>query len=163
MIYRSICFAVALFAASSAANAASLLKAYADKARNVHVVTASGKDLKLTTDRRAEDVRLSPDGEVATWLVIPLVASVDGKKWPSVLRVYYRGRVRSIDCESAIIREYWFWKQGTHIATDCGGTHFSGIETLYEVRTMKEVDSFDQAEVPVEKRPEWSTVREDLK
>ncbi len=56
-----------------------------------------------------------------------------------------------------IICGYWFWKKGTHVATDCGGIHFAGIETLYDVNTLKEVDSFDQAQVPVEKRPEWST------
>jgi len=157
MLCRRFAPALALVAACATASAGSLVKAYADKAKNVHVVTASGKNIKLTTDRRADEVRLAPDGESATWLVTPRVASIDGEKWPSVLRVDHRGRIRSIDCESAIIREYWFWKRGAYIATDCGGTHFSGIETLYEVRTMKEVDYFDQAEVPVENRPEWST------
>ncbi|MTW13905.1 hypothetical protein GM658_25145 [Pseudoduganella eburnea] len=133
-----------------------MIKAYADKAKNVHVVTASGKDQKLTSDRDAEDVRLSPDGEVVTWLVTPLIPSVDGRKWPKELRVYHEGRTGTIEC-AGIIREYWFWKKGTHVATDCGGIHFAGIETLYDANTLKEVDSFDQAEVPVEKRPEWST------
>ncbi len=147
--------AFALAVACASASAGNLVKAYADKARNVHVVTASGKDIKLTTDRRADDVRLSPDGESAAWLVLAYFAP-DGRKWPTELHVYHGGRTRSSKC-GLIIREYWFWKNGTHVATDCGGLHFAGIETLYEVRTMKEVDSFDQAEVPVEKRPEWST------
>lgn len=156
MISRRFAITAALVAACSTANAGSLAKAYADKAKNVHVVTADGKDQKLTSDKDAEDVRLSPDGEVVAWLVTPLIPSVDGKKWPKELRVYYDGRIRTIEC-AGIIREYWFWKQGTHVATDCGGIHFAGIETLYDVRTLKEVDSLDQARVPLEKRPDWST------
>lgn len=159
MMCRRLVSAFALVAACGAASAASLVKAYADKARNVHVVTASGKDIKLTTDRRADDVRLSPDGESATWLSLSYFAA-DGRRWPTKLHVYHGGRTRSIEC-GGIIREYWFWKHGSHVATDCGGLHFSGIETLYEVPTMKEVDSFDQAEVPVEKRPEWSTAEKE--
>ena len=155
MPYHRFAFAIALVVGSSPASAGSLAKAYADKSNNVHVVTASGKDIRLTTDRRADDVRLSPDGESASWLVLSYFAA-DGRKWPTELQVYHAGRTRSSKC-GMIVREYWFWKDGSHVATDCGGLHFSGIETLYEVRTMKEVDSFDQAEVPVEKRPEWST------
>lgn len=155
MLYRRFAFAIALVVGCSTANAGNLVKAYADKARNVHVVTASGKDIRLTKDRRADDVRLAPDGESASWLELAYFAA-DGREWPTELHVYHGGRTRSTKC-GLIIREYWFWKNGTHVAIDCGGLHFAGLETLYEVRTMKEVDSFDQAEVPVEKRPEWST------
>ncbi len=155
MMCRRLVVAFILVAACANASAGSLAKAYADKAANVHVVTESGKDIRLTTDRRADEVRLAPDGESATWLALSYFAA-DGRKWPTELHVYRNGRTRSIKC-GGIIREYWFWKGGTHVATDCGGLHFAGIETLYEMRTMKEVDSFDQAQVPVEKRPEWST------
>ena len=155
MMYRRLISTIALAFACFAAYAGNLSKAYADKANNVHVVTASGKNVKLTSDRRADDVRLSPDGESASWLALSYFAA-DGRKWPTELFVYHAGRTRSVKC-GGIIREYWFWKGGTHVATDCGGLHFAGIETLYEVSSMKEVDRLDQAEVPVEKRPEWST------
>ena len=154
MSYR-IASAITILAACSNAGAGNLVKAYADKANNVHVVTASGKDLKLTSDGRAADVRLAPDGASASWLSLSYFAA-DGRKWPTRLHVYHGGRTRLAEC-GGIIREYWFWKGGTHVATDCGGLHFAGIETLYQVGTMMEVDSFDQAEVPLEKRPEWST------
>jgi len=155
MMFRRSAIAAAIVAACSTANAGDLARAYADKANNVHIVTAAGKDVRLTSDRRAEDVRLSPDGEIATWLVTPR-AAIDGRKWPRELRVYHRGRTGAIKC-SGIIREYWFWKQGMYIATDCGGMHFAGIETLYDARSLQPVDRFDQAEVPVDRRPEWST------
>lgn len=155
MLYRRFAPAVALIVACSTASAGSLVKAYADKSRNVHVVTASGKDIRLTRDRRADEVRLAPDGESAAWVALSYFPA-DGRKWPTELHVYRNGRTRSIEC-GGIIREYWFWKGGTHVATDCGGLHFAGIESLYDVRSMKVVDSFDQAQVPVEKRPEWST------
>lgn len=153
MLLRFVC-GVALLAANEAGSAGELARAYADKAGNVHVVTAAGKDLKLTSDQRADDVRLSPDGAAAAWLTLSHFAA-DGRKWPSELHVHYRGRTRSIKC-AGIIREYWFWKDGTHVATDCGGLHFAGIETLYEVRTMQEVERFDQAQVATGKRPDWS-------
>lgn len=159
MLCRRFATAAALaVAAFPSASAGELAGAYADKAGNVHVRTSAGKDLQLSTDRSAEDVRLSPNGEAAAWLVLPRTA-IDGQRWPKELRVYHRGRVRSIHC-AGIIREYWFWKQGSHIATDCGGLHFAGIETLYEVASLQKVDAIDQAQVTYEQRPEWSAARD---
>ena len=155
MLCRRFAPALALVVACSTASAGSLVKAYADKAKNVHVVTASGKNIKLTTDRRADEVRLAPDGESAAWVVLSHISG-DKRRWPTELHVYRNGRTRSIKCDG-IIREYWFWKEGTHVAIDCGGMHFAGIESLYEVSSMKEVDRLDQAKVPFEQRPEWSS------
>jgi hypothetical protein len=45
---------------------------------------------------------------------------------------------------------------GNRIAIDCGGLHFAGREILYDVKTLKELDSFDQMTVPTNKRPTWS-------
>lgn len=158
MCRRFAMLAALAVAAPLCVSAGELAGAYADQAGNVHVRTSAGKELQLSTDRSAEDVRLSPDGEVAAWLVLPRSAT-DGQRWPRELRVYHRGRIRSIHC-AGIIREYWFWKQGSHIATDCGGLHFAGIETLYEVGSLQKVDSIDQAQVPYEKRPAWSAARD---
>jgi len=154
MLCRRFAPALALVVACSTASAGSLVKAYADKAKSVHVVTASGKDIRLTKDRRADEVRLAPDGESAAWVVLSYISG-DKRRWPTELHVYRNGRTRSIKCDG-IIREYWFWKGGTHVAIDCGGMHFAGIETLYEVSSMKEVGRLDQARVPFEQRPEWS-------
>lgn len=154
MTGRRIAFAVALAVACSTAGAGSLAKAYIDEAKNVHVVTAAGKDLQLTSDQQAKNVRLSANGESAAWLVVPSATTDDGEG-SEELRLFHHGRTRSIKCEP-VIRDYWFWKQGTHIAIDCGGSHFAGREILYEVRSMKKVASFDQAELPADRRPKWS-------
>lgn len=159
MMRRRFTLAVALVVASSASNAGNVARAYVDEARNVHVVTSAGKDLQLTSDRQAEDVRLSADGESVAWLVLP-PADADGEQDPAELRVFRRGRTRSIRCEP-VIRDYWFWKRGTHIVIDCGGRHFAGREILYDVRTMKKIASFDQAQVPLVQRPKWSASQPD--
>ncbi|WP_154668166.1 hypothetical protein [Pseudoduganella violaceinigra] len=158
MMYRRFAAAVALAVACSSAYAGSLANAYIDDARNVHVVTAAGKDLQLTSDRQAKKVRLSAEGESVAWLVAP-PADAGDEEGPAELRIYSRGRTRSIKCEP-VIRDFWFWKQGSHIAIDCGGTHFAGREILYNVRSLKKITSFDQAEVPVEQRPKWSASSE---
>jgi hypothetical protein len=71
------------------------------------------------------------------------------------LMIYRSGKIRSIKC-TPLIRDYWFWMNGSQIAIDCGGRHFAGHETLYDTKTMRELSSFDEAEVPLEKRPNWS-------
>lgn len=87
----------------------------------------------------------SPDGKTAVWQVKD-----------DEVRLYRNGRTRSIKC-GPFIREFWFWQDGARIAIDCGGSHFAGREILYDSATLKQLDSFDQAEVPLERRPEWSS------
>ncbi|NVM78192.1 hypothetical protein FHW83_004016 [Duganella sp. SG902] len=87
----------------------------------------------------------SPDGKSAAWQVKD-----------DEIRLYRNGETRSLKC-GPFIREFWFWKDGSQIAIDCGGSHFAGREILYDSATLKQLDSFDQAVVPLEKRPEWSS------
>jgi len=71
------------------------------------------------------------------------------------LAIYHRGKITSIKC-SPFIRDYWFWKNGRQVAIDCGGRHFAGREILYDIENLKEISSFDQNKVLLEKRPDWS-------
>jgi hypothetical protein len=52
--------------------------------------------------------------------------------------------------------------KGKRIGIDCGGTHFAGREILYDVKTLKQIDAFDQADVSTNKRPEWSASRDNF-
>ena len=142
---------------NSQAHATSLKRVYLDNSQNVHIVTSSGKDKKITTTGHRAQAMLSPDGETAAWLVNHTwIAEGDSEPGSSELVIYRRGKIRSIKCEP-FIREYWFWQKGSRVAIDCGGRHFAGREILYDVRTSKELDSFDQSAIPVHKRPSWST------
>lgn len=133
-----------------------LRDAYLDATNNVHVVTAKGKDIKVTTGGHRAKPTISPDGESAVWLVLhKWVAAGEKEPGGSVLEIYRLGRIKSIKCEP-FIRDYWFWQRGGRIAIDCGGSHFSGREILFDVNTLKEIDSFDQSRIPPEKRPSWS-------
>jgi hypothetical protein len=136
--------------------AANLTQIYRDGARNIDVVTLEGLDIQLTTAGRGTRAKLLPYGETAAWIVSATGTGQD--KMDAVgseLAVYRKGTVRSIKCEP-LIREYRFWQKGNRIAIDCGGSHFAGREILFDVATLKTLASFEQADVPTEKRPRWS-------
>lgn len=152
-IIPTFLLAVAL---STQVHAANLSQAYLDDSQNVHVVTTEGRDLKLTAKGHGAKVMLSPDGESAVWLVNrDWTVNSEHESGASELAIYRQGHIRSIKCEP-FIRDYWFWRKGSRIAIDCGGRHFAGREILYDIRTLRMVDSFDQATVPVDERPSWS-------
>ena len=151
--FTTLIFALAL---SGAALAVNLSRVYLDKAHNVHLVTAEGSDRRLTaTGHRAKPL-LSADDEIVAWVVIhPWIAPGDTQPGASELQVFRQGRTRSIKCEP-FIRDFWFLQKGKKIAIDCGGSHFAGREILYDIYSLKEIESFSQATVPTEKRPSWS-------
>lgn len=145
-----------LFACVPEAQSAKLRNVYLDAAKNVHVVTSTGKDIKVSTGGHRAQPALSPDGEAAAWLVLHKGGDTEEKELGgSELEIYRSGQIRSIMCEP-FIRDYWFWRKGTRVAIDCGGSHFAGREILYDVKTLKEIDSFDQSRTPPENRPSWS-------
>jgi|SRR5471030_119043 len=138
------------------ANATKLKRIYLDKSSNVHIITSTGRKINVGKKVHAVEVELSPDKETAVWLVEEKIDMGEGlENAPLELGVYNKGRVRSIGC-GQLIRSYWFWMKGKRIAIDCGGKHFSGHEILYDASSLSELASFDQGEVPIEKRPPWS-------
>lgn len=127
-----------------------------DKAGNIRLVTAAGKSLSIANNGKASEPQVSPDGESAAWLYRGERPQEGEITWgSSELRIYRDGKTRTIRC-LPFIREFWYWKKGSRIAIDCGGSHFAGREILYDAKSLKQLESFDQADVPVEKRPEWS-------
>lgn len=148
------------FIAVPQANAINLKQIYIDKKHRVHVLTSREKDLRVSTTGRANSAKLSPDGKTAAWLISSekITEEIVEPNF-SELVIYSNGRTRTIKCEP-FIREYWYWMQGRNIAIDCGSLHFAGREILYDIKSLKEIDSFDQATVSVEKRPTWSVSRD---
>lgn len=130
-------------------------KIYLDDGNNVHIVASTGKNELLTRNGRSRNLKVTADGRIAAWLEGDRNIADDNEKDSSRLIVYKNGRKRSIDCQP-IIRDFWFWRMGSRIAIDCGGRHFAGREYLYDVDTLKVIDSFDQGLVSMEKRPIWS-------
>lgn len=128
---------------------------YLDKNNNVHIIAFNGKDKLLTRNGRSNSLKVTENGLVAAWLEGDKNVTEDNEKIFTELIIYKNGRKRSITCQP-IIRDFWFWRMGSRIAIDCGGRHFAGREFLYDVETLKVIDSFDQGSVPMEKRPSWS-------
>lgn len=138
------------------AQAEGLKSAYLDKRNNVHLVTQKGEHRQVTNKGNASLLKFAPDKETVAWLALNTwTAEGDGKPGSEELVIYRNGKTASIKC-TPFIRDYWFWKNGSQIAIDCGGRHFAGRDILYDTKTLKELESFDQAEVPLERRPDWS-------
>ena len=147
-------FTTCLFMAS--AHAETLKKIYLDSNGNIHVINAHGRDSQITNKGNASAPKLAADRETVAWLVLNTwVAEGDDGPGSEELIIYRNGKFRSLKC-TPFIRDYWFWRNGTQIAIDCGARHFAGRESLYDTRTLREISSFDEAEVPLEKRPDWS-------
>lgn len=147
-------FTACIFMAS--AYPETLKKVYLDSKRNVHIINTHDRDSQITSKGNAGSLKLAPDRETVAWLIMNTwTAEGDDGPGSEELMVYRNGKLRSIKC-TPFIRDYWFWMNGSQIAIDCGGRHFAGQETLYDTKTMRELSSFDEAEVPLEKRPNWS-------
>ena len=139
------------------ANAETVKRAYLDKKQNVHVVTENGRNVRVSNKGGAAFLKTAPDKKAIAWLVMnDWVAEGDDKPGAEELVIYRDGKTASIKC-SPFIRDYWFWQNGNKIVIDCGGRRFAGREILYDTRTLEELDNLDQAEIPYEKRPAWSS------
>lgn len=138
------------------AAAGSLGEVYLDQKNNVHLITSMGMHQQLTTKGNAALLKLSPDNETVAWLVLNTWKE-EGDDIPGSeeLAIYRKQRQTSIKC-TPFIRDYWFPNGGKKIAIDCGGRRFAGREILYDIKTLKIIASFDQADVPLEKRPTCS-------
>lgn len=133
-----------------------LRKVYLDGKQNVHIIDDRGRDTQITNKGNANLLKLASDRETVAWLVMN-TWTVEGDDGPGFeeLIIYRNGKRSSLKC-TPFIRDYWFWMNGTRIAIDCGARHFAGREILYDTKTMRELASFDESKVPLEKRPDWS-------
>lgn len=138
-------------------SAETLRKVYLDQKNNVHLITGEGKHRQVTNKGNAALLKLAPDNKTVAWLVLNTwKAEGSDLAGSEELVIYRKGKQTSIKC-TPFIRDYWFWVGGKQIAIDCGGWRFAGREILYDVHTLKELASFDQADIPLEKRPNWSS------
>lgn len=136
--------------------AETLRKAYLDSKNNIHLITMQGRHKQITHNGNITSFKIAPNNETIAWLVANTwTAEGDDKPGSEELVIYRDGKSASIKC-SPFIRHYWFWQNGAQVAIDCGGRRFAGREILYDSKTLKEIASFDQGDVPLEKRPDWS-------
>lgn len=141
---------VVLFSQASVAAEAPIQRGYLDKHNNVHIVFSSGIDKQLTRRGRCNRPALAEDGQTMAWIT-------DTSRDSSSVMIYRDGVVRTIKGDP-FIRDFWFVKKGNQIAVDSGGAHFAGVETLYDVATLNELEYVDQGNLPIGKCPEWSSV-----
>jgi hypothetical protein len=124
-------------------------RSYLDRNKSVHIVTAQKQDIPIARYRNCRDPEISEDRRT--------VASIcDVAEDGNVLVLYRNGKTRLIKGDP-FVREFRFIDRGEKLAVDIGGLHFAGHEFLYDVFTLKKLDDFSQSNVPLEKRPAWST------
>lgn len=153
---KYIFWLLAFFLMNAYADDKKLSKIYIDKSKNVHAIDSNGKTVKLTKDGEAIRSALSEDKSTAAWLKQNnWIAEGDRLAGSSRLYVYRNGKTNLIEC-NPFIREYWFWQGGKQVGIDCGGRHFAGTLSLYDVKTGKEIESFFQSDIPEGQRPAWS-------
>ena len=140
----------------SYSRAKTLGKAYLDNKNNIYLITMQGHHKQITHTGNITSFKVAPDKETIAWLVANTwAAEGDDKPGSEELVIYRDGKFASVKC-TPFIRDYWFWQNGAQVAIDCGGRHFAGREILYDSKTLKEIASFDQGDVPLQKRPNWS-------
>ncbi|RIX48950.1 MAG: hypothetical protein D3M94_03330 [Rhodocyclales bacterium GT-UBC] len=153
--YFLLALLIQVFAAAfmSPVHAGTWSRIFLDGKGHAFLVKADGKMLRVSKHGRALNPKLAPDGETAAWLLVG--RGGEGAADASELAVYRHGRIRKIRCDP-LIREYWFWQNGSYLVLDCGGRHFAGRNVLYEIASLRQVESVDQAKLPVEQRPAWA-------
>lgn len=129
------------------ANSTYYEKAYFDQRRQINIIDDTGKRVVLPTHASSRELEISPDKRAVTW--------VSNKESSDELNIYVNDKKFHIICQSWI-RSYWFVRNGKQVAIDCGGIHFAGRETLYDIETQVQIETFDQASVPLDLRPVWS-------
>ena len=122
--------------------------AYLDKQANVHIVTANGGAIQLTSKGHNNRVKLSENKKAVAWISNPV-------KDESSLKFYCEGKIRTVQ-GGPFVRDFWFVDDGSKIAVDIGGLHFAGTEMLFDVATGQRLDEVRQREVPYDERPQWS-------
>lgn len=141
----------------ASSNAEVWQRAFQDQRPNVYGISRSGRIVQISNKGNATSLRLAPDNKTHAWLVMhEWAADGDDKPGSDELVIYRNGEAVSLRC-GPFIRDYWFWRNGDQVAIECGGKRFAGREILYDTKTMKELESFDQAKVPVNERPDWSS------
>ena len=137
---------------------------YLDGTRNVHVITASGKDVRLMKEGPFRDPRLAPDGRTIGMAPISVIEhdAVNGGDPVEVATevwIYRGGRIARRFEPGGFLRAWSFAGAGDSVAVYSGGLHFAGFYVLYDLETGEERA---RAEDPVtDDSPEWVRRLED--
>jgi hypothetical protein len=129
-----------------------LKSAYLDRFQHVHVVDVHNRDYRID-EHPAVDVLMSPDHKLVVWSV--MYKDKDGNALSEEVRIYRQGRVRRLHCGPAN-SEFAFREGGRRLVLRCAGLHFAGLQELYDTHTLQRIASFQEAEVPLERRPAWN-------
>jgi hypothetical protein len=143
---------VATVSVSSAMPSGTLKRAYLDRLRRVHVIDA-GNRTSLIDGSPAINLVMAPDRSSVAWSVA--YRDKDGNVLSDEVRIFRQGRVHKLPCGPAA-SEFAFRDGGRRLVLRCAGLHFAGLQELYDTNTLHVVASFQEAETPLEQRPDWN-------
>jgi hypothetical protein len=139
---------------ASGAGISNIVEAHIDERGNVVVTREDGRVLVLTSDGGYDEASVSKNNRTVAW--------IRTTQWESTLFIYRDGAIKKIKGDP-FIRGFWFVDGGSRIGIDSGGMHFAGIEYLYDVATLKKLDSVNQSKTPTAERPSWSNSSDKFK
>ena len=137
-----------------------ILRVYADKNSDVHIVMNNGKEELVPHQRDQtgiEDAKISPDGRTAGWLVLHPVSDDTEGQFAGSLVIWRGGRIiRIFDTGPT----YWSWAfahGGDQVAYHSGPLHEgpSSHCELRDVNTGRLLASWD-GDLQKADRPEWT-------
>jgi hypothetical protein len=137
---------------SAAMPSGMLKRAYLDRLRRVHVIDA-GNRASLIDGSPAINLVMSPDRNSVAWSVA--YKDKDGDVLSDEVRIYRQGRVHNLPCGPAG-SDFAFRDGGRRLVLRCASLHFAGRQELYDTNTLQLVASFQEAEIPLERRPGWN-------
>jgi hypothetical protein len=149
MIYHSTvrvlivgsCLACLVYSIAAVAQSG-VTRAYADDRKIVHIVMASGRDLRIRPEKGqdgVEHILVAPDGKTVGWLIDRWVSCCVSYPLPTELIFWRSGRIlRKLDTGRAT----WAWafeKEGSQFAYRTSFPHggWSGESTLVDLATGK--------------------------
>jgi hypothetical protein len=122
-----------------------------------HVVCADGRDLPLSTDKRAVEVRIAPDGETigvltADEFVDKGVCELD----PTTLAVFHGARFVTPIQGAPLLRSWAFAAGGREVVAEAGGLHFAGSYMRFDASNGHVLASASEVELGDRPPPAWA-------
>lgn len=133
-------------------------RAYVDARRNVHIVTSTNRDVRITKDGRHMDPKISPDGQCVGMLATSTMSRPGSQTYEPIavateLWIYRGGLVHPRIAPGAYIRAWGFVRGGREVATYSGPYYGPGWYVLFDLERGFEIERIRE---PIAgDAPEW--------
>ena len=137
------------------------VRVYVDHHKDVHAVTASRKDIRLTRRGRYDDPKLAPDGRTVGARIVSRLRMDRRDSIMVTEQVWLHGDRRIVRriVTDGFVRDWGFWNGGKELAVYSGGLHFAGFYVLYDLASGRELER--SKDPRTDQSPDWVRSLED--